>query len=62
MVSLNISKPLFDMQKNVMVKQDRYLNGIRNIIENKIGINALHREKFFAENINKILFRMKNMF
>ena len=28
-VSLNISKPLFDMQKNVMVKQDRYLNGIR---------------------------------
>lgn len=48
-VSLNISKPLFDMQKNVMVKQDRYLNGIRNIIENKIGINALHREKFFAD-------------
>ena len=32
-----------------MVKQDRYLNGIRNIIENKIGINALHREKFFAD-------------
>lgn len=45
-----------------MVKQDRYLNGIRNIIENKIGINALHRENSLQMNINKILFRMKTCF
>lgn len=48
-ISLNSAKPLYAMQKVVMPTQDKYLGGIRNIIENKAGINAIHTEKYFEK-------------
>lgn len=53
-VSLNASKPLFHMQKDVVEKQDVYLGRSRNIIENKTGINALHVEDFFSDRFHDI--------
>lgn len=49
LVSLYGSRPLFDLQKDVLTRQDSYLSENRNIIENKLGINALHAENFFRE-------------
>lgn len=48
-VSFCTSKPLFHIQKDVMEKQDVYLNNSRNIIENKSGINAIHVEDYFIK-------------
>lgn len=52
-ISLNSSKPLYAMQKVVLPTQDKYLSGIRNIIENKAGINALHTEDYFEKEYTK---------
>ena len=41
------------MQKVVLPTQDKYLSGIRNIIENKAGINALHTEDYFEKEYTK---------
>lgn len=51
--SLYGSKPLFDMQSTVLMKEDTFLSENRNIIENKLGINALHTEAFFQKEFNK---------
>ncbi len=52
-ISLYGSRPLFDMQKDVLTRQDSFLSENRNIIENKLGINALHTEAFFQEEFGK---------
>lgn len=52
-ISLNSARPLYAMQKVVMPTQDKYLGGIRNIIENKAGINAIHTEGFFEKEYAK---------
>lgn len=49
--SLYGSKPLFDIQSTVLTKQDTFLSENRNIIENKLGINALHTEAFFKKSL-----------
>ncbi len=51
--SLYGSKPLFDIQSTVLTKQDTFLSENRNIIENKLGINALHTEAFFQKEFDK---------
>lgn len=53
LISLYGSRPLFDMQKDVLTHQDSFLSENRNIIENKLGINALHTEAFFQEEFGK---------
>ncbi len=52
-ISLNSAKPLYAMQKVVLPTQDKYLGGIRNIIENKAGINAIHTEEYFEKEYAK---------
>ena len=52
-ISLNSAKPLYTMQKVVLPTQDKYLGGIRNIIENKAGINAIHTERYFEKEYAK---------
>lgn len=52
-ISLNSSKPLFHMQKDVVEKQDVYFGNARNIIENKMNINMLHVEDFFNKSFEK---------
>lgn len=49
LISLYGSRPLFDMQKDVLTRQDSFMSENRNIIENKLGINALHTETFFQK-------------
>lgn len=51
-ICFNGSKPLFNMQKDVLKVQDDYLMDMRNIIENKININALHTDGFFNNRFN----------
>ncbi|MCM1039529.1 MAG: ABC transporter ATP-binding protein/permease [Ruminococcus sp.] len=46
-ISLNSSRPLYHMNRDIMAVQDVYLMDMRNIIENKSNINALHTEEFF---------------
>lgn len=46
-VVIKSAKPLYHMQKDILEVQDNYLMNMRNIIENKGGINALHTEGFF---------------
>ncbi len=41
------AKPLYHMQKDILEVQDVFFMNMRNIIENKGGINALHTEGFF---------------
>lgn len=47
LLSILESSPFYQMNKEVMIVQDVYMNDMRNIIENKSGINALHSETFF---------------
>ena len=49
LISLYGSRPLFGMQKDALTNQDTFLAENRNIIENKLGINALHTEAFFQK-------------
>jgi len=49
LISLYSARPLYGLQKDSMSVQDKYLGGIRNIIENKGGINAIHTESFFKK-------------
>lgn len=46
-ISLNSAKPLYHMNRDILAVQDIYLMDMRNIIENKGNINALHAEDFF---------------
>ena len=46
-ISLNSAKPLYHMNRDILAVQDVYLMDMRNIIENKGNINALHAEDFF---------------
>lgn len=46
-ISLNSAKPLYRMNRDILAVQDIYLMDMRNIIENKGNINALHAEDFF---------------
>ncbi|MDE6748854.1 MAG: ABC transporter ATP-binding protein/permease [Lachnospiraceae bacterium] len=52
LICFNGSKPLFNMQKDVLAVQDDYMMDMRNIIENKVCINALHTEGFFSDRFN----------
>lgn len=53
LICFNGSKPLFNMQKDVLEVQDDYMMDMRNIIENKGNINALHTEGFFNNRFNE---------
>lgn len=53
LISLYGSRPLFDMQRDVLTRQDSFMAENRNIIENKLGINALHTETFFQGEFNR---------
>lgn len=46
-ISLKGAAPLFSMQKDVLERQDNFFDSLRNIIENKAAINAIHSENFF---------------
>lgn len=54
-ISLKGASPLFNMQKDVVEKQDVFFGTLRNIIENKAGINAVHSEKFFEDSADKTI-------
>lgn len=53
LIALKSANPLFQMQKDVVEVQDAALSKMRNVIENKSGINAIHTEKFFVEEYEK---------
>ncbi len=54
-LSLRGAAPLFSMQKNVLEKQDIFFDALRNVIENKTSINAIHAENFFEDRANKTI-------
>lgn len=54
-ISLKGSAPLFHMQKDVMINQDNFLNALRNIIENKSTINAVHSDNYFKDSSAKTI-------
>lgn len=47
LISLKSAKPLYHMQRDILQVQDDYLSSMRNIIENKMNINAIHTEAYF---------------
>lgn len=59
LICFNGSKPLFNMQKDVLKVQDDYMMDMRNIIENKANINALHTDGFFNDRFNRSMVKYK---
>lgn len=52
-IVLSSAKPLYKMQRDALQVQDGYLTDMRNVIENKDNINAIHTEHFFCNVFEK---------